>query len=427
MTKAILRHFRLGSLGFLGSSAALLLSAPAIRAQDQSVPLTFGISQSFQALNNADFSDPSSGNTATSITSLSFGSSTVTPTDSLRFSAGVGIALQRDADGNVTTSVNAPNVALNYGRTTSASAVTAYASYSLDQLDQLRSPLDFVNDNGQIILPSNPADLVSTGLKQDIQAGASLEIGRDKLFGLTFAVTGEQISYTETTDPALLDIDTASASVTGRFSYSPQGDLTLGLGTEHQLTLDKPQNIQRNTQDLSLGTSYDVSPVLTLGGYVKYEIVDATGFAQSSRPRAQVSADYTFLNGSLSLQVGDQDSSLVWQQKLLSGGFSASLSHGQDNSGNGTLDQLGFNYSQTINDLSGLNMGLFYSSDNGSTTSADLAATTLVVSYNHQLTKDWGMNVGANYRLRDPSSNSTDPAASAGVFLTVSRNVNFLR
>ena len=423
MTQAILR------LLLLSSSAALLIPAPALWAQDQAqnVPLTFGVSQSFQTLNNANFDDPPGGNTTTSITSLSFGSSTVTPTDSLRFTAGVGIAIQRDPDGNINTSVNSPNVALRYARTTSAAAVTAYASYALDQLDQLRAPLDFVNDNGQIVLPSNPADLVSTGLKQDVRAGASLEIARDKPFGLTFSVSGEQISYTETTDPSLLDLDQANAGITGRYSYSPQGDVTMGVSAEHQLTLSKPENIVRDTKDLTLGTSYDVSPVLTLSGFVKYEIVDETNLAQTRTPRAQISANYTLPNGSLSFQVGDRDSQLTWQQKLPTGGASVHLSHGQDDSGSGTLNQIGLNYDQAINDVSGLNLALSYSSDTGSTTSPDLTATTLVVSYNHQLTRDWGMNLGANFRLRDPSSNTANTASSAGVFLTVSRTVNFLR
>jgi len=423
MTQGILRAL------LAGSSAALLISAPALWAQDQAqnVPLTFGVSQSFQTLNNANFDDPPGGNTTTSITSLSFGSSTVTPTDSLRFTAGVGIAIRRDPDGNINTSVNSPNVALRYARTTSASAVTAYVSYALDQLEQLRSPLDFLDDNGQIVLPSNPADLTSTGLKQDVRAGGSLELGRDALFGLTITASAEQISYTDTTDPSLLDMDTASVGIEGRFSYSPQGDVTLGISAEHQLTLESPQDIQRNTQDLTLGTSYDVSPVLTLSGFVQYEIVDETDLAQTRNPRAQVAAEYTLPNGSLSFRLGDQDTSLSYQQNLPTGAISATLTHGLDDSGNGALDQIGINYSQAINDVSGLNMALFYSSGTGSTTSPDVTSSGLTISYNHQITKDWGMNLGANFRLRDPSSNTANTASSAGVFLTVSRNVNFLR
>lgn len=424
MTKPILRP-RLA-----GSSAALLISASALWAQDggQNVPLTFGISQSFQALNNSNFAVPSSGSTGLSVTSLSFGSSSSTPTDTLSFDASVGLGVQRGSDGAIDTSINTPTLSLNYGRRTPSTALNLYASYIVETLDQLRSPLDFVNDQGQIILPSNPADLVSTGLKQDISAGGSLELGRDARFGVTLSASGEQISYSETTDPALRDIDRAEVGVTGRFNYSPQGSVSLGVSAEHQLTLDKPQNIARDTQNLTLGTSYDVSPVLSLGGFIQYQVVDETGQAQTRNPRAQISADYTYLTGSLSIQVGDRDAALTWRQSLPSGGISATLSHGLDDSGNGTLDQVGVNFNQPINDVSGLNMGLFYSSDNGSTTSPDVTSSVLVVSYNHRLTKDWDMSLGANLRMRDPSSNDAATSAnSAGVFLTVSRSLNFLR
>ena len=52
----------------------------------------------------------------------------------------------------------------------------------------------------------------------------------------------------------------------------------------------------------------------------------------------------------------------------------------------------------------------------------------LVASYNRQITKDWSMNLGANFRVRDPSDNDElTNASSAGLFLTISRDVSFLR
>jgi hypothetical protein len=426
MTRGILRPL------LAGSSAALLISAPAAWAQN--IPLTFGISQSFQTLTNPDFQSPSSGTTGMSITSLSFGSFTSTPTDTFSFDAGIGLLIQRQPEGNIDVSPNAPNVALSYDRTTPSSALSVYASYDVIPLDQIRSIEDFITDDGQIDLPSNPADLTSTGLEQDVQAGGSLELGRDALFGLTITASGEQISYSETTDPSLQDINRANVGIAGRFNYSPQGSVSLGVSAEHQVTLvpgttgAATTDVVRDQQNLTLGTSYDVSPVLSVGGFVSYEVVDESGEAQTRTPRAQISADYTYDTGSLSVRLGDQDSALTWQQSLATGAISATLSHGLDDSGNGTLDQVGFNYSQPINDVSGLALGLFYSGDNGSSTSPDVASAVLVASYNYQLTKDWGMNLGANFRMRDPSNNDDAAnATSAGLFLTVSRNVNFLR
>ena len=415
-----------------GSSAVLLISAPALQAQDQAaqnLPLSFGFSQTFEAVNNPDFGDPSAGTQGVSITALSFATSTITPTTELHFTGGLGIALTHNPDGSNVAALDSPHLGLRYGSTTVSSAVTADLSYSNDQLSRLLTLQDFVNANGQVVLPSNPADLTGTGFKQDFNGGASLEIGRDAPFGLTFTVAGERIVYTEVTDPALKDTDKASAGIEGRFSYSTQGNVTLGLGASHQLTFDTPDNVTRDTKDLTLGTNYTISPVLSVSGSATYERADATGQGQSNNSWLTLGADYTLQNGSLSFNLGTKDgtSNLVWQQKLLTGGVSVTLSHGQDSSGNGTLDQASFSYNQAINDISGLNMGLFYSSTNGSTTNPDVAATSLVMSYNHQLTKDWGMNLGANFRLRDPSNNSPDSATSAGVFLTLSRNVNFLR
>jgi hypothetical protein len=59
--------------------------------------------------------------------------------------------------------------------------------------------------------------------------------------------------------------------------------------------------------------------------------------------------------------------------------------------------------------------------------STDLTAASLTVSYTHQLTQDWGLNLGANVRLRDPSNNDpSNNSTSGGLFVTVSRTVNFL-
>ena len=317
MTQGILRP-RLAT-----SLAGLLMSVSAIwttAAGAQNLPLTFGVSQSFQSLTNPDFQSPASGTTGLSITSLSFGSFTSTPTDTFSFDAGIGLLIQREPEGNIDVSSNAPYVGLSYDRTTPSSALSVYASYEVIPLDQIRSIEDFITDDGQIDLPSNPADLTSTGLEQDIQAGGSLELGRDALFGLTLTAAGEQISYTETTDPALQDINRAEAGITGRFNYSPQGSVSLGVSAEHQVTLvpgttgAATTDVVRDQQNLTLGTSYDVSPVLTLGGFVTYEVVDESGQAQTRTPRAQISADYTYDTGSLSVRLGDQDSALTWQQ-----------------------------------------------------------------------------------------------------------------
>jgi hypothetical protein len=425
-----MRAHRILRSSLAGGSALWLISALGLWAQDQAaqnLPLSFGFNQTVEAVNNPGFDAPSSGTQETSITALSFGSARTTPTDSLQFSGGLGISVTSDTDGNINTALDQPHLGLRYSSTSAASAVTTYGRYSRDDLSRMLTPQDFTNDQGQIVLPTNPADLVGTGIKEDFSAGGSLEIGRDAPFGLTFAASGEKINYAEVTDPALKDLDRATIGVTGRFSYSPQGSVTLGLGAGHQLTFDSPENITRDTKNLTLGTSYAISSVLSVSGSAKYEVVDETGFAQETIPSAKVGADYTFLNGSLSFNIGTKESDLSWQQKLLAGSVSAQVSHGYDDSGHGTLDQASFNYNQAINDASGLNFGLFYSSQVASSTSPDVAATTLVASYNHQITKDWGMNVGANYRLRDPSSNTDDPASSAGVFVTVSRNVNFLR
>lgn len=450
-----------------GSSALLLCWGPAARAQEQAqdlglvttgspseiaaqgsgpnnfksappavpktVPLSFGFSQSFQVLSNPDFHDPSNGTSEWSITSLDFSSSSVTPAQTLEFSAGAGLGIQRHPDGSVDTSINTPFVNLDYKHSTLSTVLDLNGSYILTTLDQLASPEDFLNDQGQIVLPSNPAALTSTGLEQDVNLGARLELGRDAKVGLVLAVSGEQISYTETTDPALQDQNSANASATGRFSYSEQGDITLGVSAEHQVTLvpgttgKSTKDIVRDTQNLTLGTNYDISPILTVGGFVQYELVQETGQADTSSPRAQIQVDYSLPDGSLQFQLGDQDSQLTYSKNTPTGSYSVFVSSGLDDSGNGTLNQAGFNLSQAINQVSGVSMGLYYSGDNGSSTGPDVTSSVLVVSYNHQLNKDWDVNVGVNYRLRDPASNTGNTATSSGLFLTISRNVIALR
>jgi hypothetical protein len=410
---------RLAAL-LIASPAAILLAGPGGAEDAGGTRLSFGLSETVEAQTNQGFTTPASGVGASSMTKLSFGLSTVTTSDALRLSGDLGLSLRRDATGNTEIRIGAPHLAFGYDRATVGSALTLNLNFGRDEIDRLRPLSEFIDDNGQLHLPANPDALVGTGIDQTWTIGADLETGRDAPFGLTFSADARRTIYTETNNIDLLDSSGASVGVKGRFDYSDQGDLTLGFGLSHE-TLEG--SADKDKKSVTLGTHYTLSPDLSLSGTLSTTMTNTSGGGQSTSTAATLGADYTLLNGSLSLDLGTDSAELVWQQKFPTAQVTVRALHGPDDTGDGTTNLLGLGYTQSINAVSGMNLGVFYSDIQSPT--QDTVATDLIAGYNHTLTKDWGLDLGLNYRVRDKATSGR--ADSAGLFVTISRNFSFGR
>ncbi len=245
---------------------------------------------------------------------------------------GLGLVLTRNPDGSTSSQMTTPNLSFGYDRKSASAEAKVNLGYARDQIQTVRPLSDFINSDGQLVLPTNPNDLLGTGLKQTETAGASLELGRNGPFGLTLTGGYDKTVYSQTTAPDLLDTSSASLGLKGRFSYSPVGDLTLGLATSHNTTQGA------STQDittLDLGTSYKISPVLSVSGGANYTITNDSAAGRSTSVSPTVGATYTLKDGSIAFSAAKSQASLSWQQKTADGSVSAQVSHGPGGS-NGT-------------------------------------------------------------------------------------------
>lgn len=403
----------------LGALALLLLGGLPGFAQDTGSS-TGGNRTSFGLSEKASVLDDGTGTTASATTGLSFSTASTTQTESLAFDGGLGLVFSHNPDGSTDTQVTAPNLGLRYSQSTPSSVVQGNLSYSRDQIQTVRPLSDFIDANGNLTLPDNPDDLLGTGLRESMAAGASVEMGKDAPFGLTLTANAGRTTYSQTTAPDLLDTSSTDAGISGRFSYSPVGRVTLGLDRGHSTTQGAAD---KDTTTLSLGTGYDISPVLTVSAGLNYAVTDEAGAATTRDTTPTVSARYTMPTGSLGFDASQDSASLTWQQTTETAAFAASLSHGPDSSGTGQVDVLGLSYSQTINPVSGLGLGLYYSDLHGTPT--DVSGTSLSLDYNHVLTEDWRLSTGVNYRLRDETGAATTHAT--GLYLTISRSFDAVR
>lgn len=404
----LLRHALTGTALRFPALALLALAIPA-GAQDQGGTVTsFGVSEKLSALNGA------SGTAISGTTGLSFSTRSTTPEDTLSFDGGLGLVLTRNPDGSTDAQVTTPNLGLSYDRTTAASAFNLDLSYARDQIDTVRPLSDFINSDGVLVPPSNPGDLVGTGLKESANLSLGVEMGRNAPFGLTLSANAGKTVYT-TSDPTLLDTSSAGAGATGRFSYSSAGRVTLGVDRTSTTTDTLPD---QTTTTVSLGTGYDVSPVLSLNAGLDYRLTDQAGSGTSRATSPTFGASYKLKTGSLAFDASDTTASLTWQQQTATASFAASLSHGPGANGDGRIDTLGLNYSQSIDAVSSLAVGAYYSDQADPV--ATLTGTSLSLSYNHALNQDWGLSTGMTYKLRDEAGVGT--THSTGLFLTVSRS-----
>ncbi len=399
----------------LVSSLVSLVSAWAAQAQDQGGTSTvFTFSETADTVSNPGLVVGGSATASSLTTALGFRLSSGTSAESLELNGGVGLVLT-DQGGTVDTQLTTPNIGLSWGRTAQNSAMSVNLGYSRDRIETMQSLDSFINDDGELEVPTNPDALVGIGTKQDISAGARLELGKAGPFGVTFSADYAKTDYFDTsTSTGLLDSESYSFGVSGRYTVTPLIALSLGVARNHSWT--EGDTGDPDSVDVTLGADYRVSPVLSLGLSVSHSLTDQSN-------SAGLSGIYTLQAGQLSVSVTNDAQTLVWSQKTPTGEVTARAEHGPADGGTGTVSLLGLGYSQAINDISGMGVGLFRTQESG--TGSDVAATEMVLSYNHGLTQDWGLNLGVNYRLRDEATvGSSD---SAGLFVTVSRDFSFGR
>lgn len=425
----------------------------------------FGVSSNLGFDDNFALSNTSAGTSTIWDSTLTFGLSNITPTQSLTLDAST-ILRFANIPGRTVSGVEDPTVRLRYVLTGLNSTLSVDGRYRTAdreflnpfQIEQEEQALGQLIGGGGVVTWQTLGATFVTGINDPL--GFQISARHDERY---YDATAEALS------PTLFDqvTDSATATVTAKVSPLVQLRGSVGL-TEY--SAEDSVSTDRETIDYAIGAVMDINPVLTLDAQVGYTEVttDTTGgrtvrsgttsnvqltqtltngsvfggFTSTvnqngTRNVVTVGRDFQLASGTLSATVGmtrtpagntRSSGSLAYTRTMRSSDISVTAGRSVTTNG---LNQdvfntrVGVNYSYAINNVSQLNLGLNW----GRSESADsipgfneTTRTDLLASYSHALTQDWGLTGGLKLRHR---SDNTGDAQSNAIFLTLDRTFSY--
>lgn len=415
-----MRHPQMRALTTALTATIALQGLPAA-AQEGGLRYVFSLSERLEASRNPGLSTPAGDDSLNAVTSLSFGLTSSTQTEELSLALDGGLRLSQTGSEAVDTGIDGPQLAFGYERSAANASFSASLDYSDARIETLRPLSDFLNEDGEVELPSNPDDLVGTGIRRATGASVRLDLGTAAPLGVSLEAGFDRTDYADVSDADLVDSQSLSLGATARLRLSEtlSGDVSL---TQRIYEAEDAAATRRVTQGLDIGLAQEISPRLSLSAGIGASVAQTDGDAAEKSTTARVGLDLALPNGGLAFDISQDSAEISWQQDLPRGSIGAALSHRPDADGTGSTSVAALNYSQSLSAVSGLNLGLSYSdfSDPGEN---DVARADLTASYTHSLTEDWGLSVGANLSRRDEATEGA--ANSSTLFLSLSRSFEF--
>lgn len=383
-------------------------------AQEGGPVLTFGAAFRAETTANLALATPEEGRTSQIGTSLSFGLTDETRTDSLAFSAsGFLRALDGPGADGRDTGLDAPSVRLSWRREGAKAALDVQAFLRQDDLDTLR---------GLAIDPETGAVNVLTGEGTQRQASGDIgySFGTDGPWGLTLSAGLTDTSFRDA--PAETDNRRTRAGVELRFALAPATEATLGLSGS---TFKEDGAARRDTQRLEAG----VTRTLARGDLSSLIFTEKT--EDGTRSGLTLGRSVELPSGQLSYSLGltrgasgrvDLTGGLDWAQELPGGqislGLRRSVVAGEDDTET-RATSLNASLTQQLSPLTALDFGLNAAEAVGTGTAVRTA--TLSATLSRSLARDWALDAGLTYRWRD--EDGVGLARSNTVFLELRRNL----
>lgn len=427
--------------------------------------VTLGVDTTLAYNDNLGLDSPSLGSTTRLDTTFNLGIRAETPLDLLQLDLG-GVLRRADEPQGTINDFQDPFASLSYTRDGANSRLSAAASYREVNLNFFQ-PLIDLNLDGVI----DEDDLVDdNGTRQRLTASVNLQTGLNDPLGFNFGLSHSETNYSDTLDPSLYDARTERASVGATLQFSPvtQGRVQT---TYTDYSADDAPQTERQTTDISVGVTHELSPTTVIDASVGFTQIDETLTAinttddsegttasigvvhqlsngtvgatldrtfnvNGERLTAQVSRALQLPSGNLSFSLGATRSDngevtaigdLNYSHVLPLGQVNASIARrvdvsNLDNDVSITTARLG--YSTPINNVSSIGMSFDYAQtqDAGAGNAADRERSNLRATYTRNLTADWDLTVGYQHATRKEGNQST--ATDNGVFLTVQRQFN---
>lgn len=183
-------------------------------AEPGGVFFTFDIGQSFEASTDRDLTTTEAEDGVDAITTLGFGAVSETRNQRLSFDISTGLRTTEDEFSTDDTTLR-----LGYNRNSADAIFDVSATYRRADISFLRDVSDFINADGDIVLPDDFDDLLGSGIREETTLATSLRWGETAPIGYRIGLTQRLLRYQDAST-ALADADTESVSAGLRLNFN---------------------------------------------------------------------------------------------------------------------------------------------------------------------------------------------------------------
>lgn len=430
---------------------------------------SLSVSQRFEAGDNLALDIPSSGSTQLATTSLRFNLNSETRTQRLSLSLG-GVFREGNipARSEISTGFADPDIRLYYSREGANALFSVDGRFSQTDVGFVRSIEDFVNQEGEIVLPDDFNELDGRGKRNSYTLSTQLQTGRNAPIGFVFDAGVSGIYYSDNPRATLTDTDRSRAGITTLLRFSPVTTGRVALNYD-RYEADDALRTRRDTYTVNFGVENQLADGTVVDASLGYTEIDTReALRTTSRsgvigqiglqrpmPNGQVTANLStsldqagdrvtlrfgrsieLPNGALSASLGatsfdggspDLVGSLNWQYQMARSALSLRLNR-TVSTNNDDEERLAtsavVNYSYDINTLSSLGFSMDYGLTDGTGTTNDTERAGVSLSYNRSLTRDWSLSTGVSHRIRDEGTGGN--ADSTSLFVSLNRSFDLL-
>jgi hypothetical protein len=390
------------------------------------VNLSFGVSQGIEISDNPGLVPVSPGTVTVAETRLSFGLSSETPTTRLALDGSTGLrVIDGPGDAGRNTEASDPRVTLAYDLAGATSRFALTAGYSRTDIRFTRSLLDFIDEDGFLVLPTDFDDLSGTGIRESRDVSATLTLREDAPLGIVLNAGYNDLVFRDVTDPDLRDSATTRAGVTFRLDINPATTASIGLRYSHvdEDGAERSETRAIDTRVVFARPDGDINLGLSLS-----ETDD-----EGARLSVRAGRDLALPMGTLSAGLGatrDADGNvdlvgdLSWRQDLPRGNLTVVLGRDiRDGDDAALVTSAAASLSQALTPLSTFGVDLAYAETETTATGAVTTNATLGVSYDYALTPDWSLDLGLQHALR--TETGVDRASGNTLTVMLSRSFDF--
>ena len=412
--------------------------------------------QRFELSRNRALADPADGSSMRGVSRLGLRLQSETRTQQFRLETGTSFTYGRDPRVSL-PEWSDPRLALSYSREGADSLFTFSGSIQRSRFDFDRPLSDFIDEDGELVLPEDFDDLTATGRRVTYNLQSRLELGREAApFGLTLRAGASGIDYSV---PTVNDQRRHNLGATARMRLSPVTSLFL-TADHDRFRRDDVLATDRRTNAISLGVTHDLDPVSRVNFAIGHTRIDTRilgfnfrssgttgqlGFARAApdgtfnagltvgrvpagtRSTLQFSRDWERPTGALGGSIGatrapNGDSNLIgsltFREDLPNGRFTARVERSvtTDVDDNERLrTSINVVWAQDLTDISRFSLRLTHARSNSTPTAVRVSRTDIGATYSRDLTPDWALNTGVTYRLRSDGTGAS--ARSPVIFI----------